>query len=187
MRRDPEIEVLDEQGKPTGEALPLSKVHDGELWHRIALAWVYNTQGEVLLQHRTLERDAFPNVWDVSASGHIQAGDSPIATVVRELREELGIQVAPSELSILGEVTDTFPLINGKTHKEHAVVYLVHRDVNLERLEFQTAEVDGARWMGLRDLAADMDKPDTRAGYSLRNPEVYRMALEAIWTLTAPD
>ena len=135
--RDEDTDILDEQGKTTGQVLPLSQVHEQELWHRIAIAWVYNTQGEVLLQHRSMDRDAFPNVWDVSASGHIRSGDSAIATVLHELREGLGVQIAPNELTELGTVTDTFPLVNGKTHREHAVVYLVHRDINLERMSFK--------------------------------------------------
>lgn len=182
-----QVDICDEYGKPTGRTMTRQQAHEQELWHQVALAWVYNSQGEVLLQHRSPGRDAFPNAWDVSASGHIQSGDSAIATAVRELREELGIQVGPGELTELGKVSDEFPLVDGKTHREHATVFLAHRDINLERMEFQTAEVDGARWMNLRDLAADMDNAETRAQYSARNPEVYRLALEAIWNLTAPD
>jgi isopentenyldiphosphate isomerase len=186
MQNDP-IDICDEQGKLTGDVLPFEIVHDKELWHRVTLAWIYNSQSDVLLQHRSAERDAFPNVWDVSVSGHIRSGDSAIATAVHELREHLGIQVQPKELMQIGTLTDVFPLVNGKTHREHATVFIVHRDVNLERMEFRTADVDGARWMNLRELAADMDNPETRAQYTSRNPEVYRLALEAIWNLTAPD
>lgn len=181
------IDVLSENGKPTGQVLPRSQVHDQELWHNIALVWIYNTQGEVLLQHRSADRNVFPNTWDVSASGHIQSGDSAIATVVRELRECISLQVGPSELSHIGSVTDQFPLISSKIHREHAIVFLGHRDINLERLELQSSDTDGARWMNLRELAADMDNPETRSQYSSRNPEVYRLALEAIWNLTNPD
>ncbi len=181
------IDIYDKQGDPTGQTLPRPQVHARELWHRVALAWIYNSQGEVLLQHRSSDRNAFASMWDVSISGHIQSGDSAIATAVRELREEIGLQVSPKELTQIGTVSDQFPLVSGKTHREHDIVFLAHRDINLERLELQSSEVDGARWMGLRDLAADMDNPETRAQYSSRNPEVYRLALEAIWNLTASD
>ncbi len=184
---DEQIDVYDEKGKPTGEILPRAEVHDKELWHQIVLAWVYNSQGEVLLQHRSDSRNSFPNTWDVSISGHIRSGDSAIATVVHELREGISLQVNPNELTQIGTVSDEFPLVSGKIHREHAIVFLVHRDINLERVELQSSEVDGARWMNLRELAADMDNAETRALYSSRNPEVYRLALEAIWDLTAPD
>lgn len=184
---DEPLDVYDEQGKLTGEVLPRPQVHRQELWHTIAIVWIYNSQGEVLLQHRSMERNVFPNTWDVSASGHVRAGDSPIATAVRELREGLGIQVKPNEITEIGRVKDSFPLTTGESHNEHVVVYLVHRDINLERVELQSSEVDGARWMNLRDMAAEMDHVETRASYAARNPEVYRLALEAIWNLTAPD
>lgn len=185
--QDEQIDVYDEKGKPTGEVLGRSEVHDRELWHQIALAWVYNSQGEVLLQHRSEIRSSFPNKWDVSTSGHIRSGDSAIATAVHELREGMGLQVGPNELMHIGTVSDEFPMASGKIHREHAVVFLAHRDINLERVELQSSDVDGARWMNLRELAADMDNAETRSLYSSRNPEVYRLALEAIWTLTAPD
>lgn len=185
--REQEIDIYDEQGNPTGEVLKYTQTHDKELWHPITLVWVYNSQGEVLLAHRTAERDGFPNSWDVSASGHIQSGDSAIATAVHVLREGLGVQVKPNEMMQIGLVKDSFPLVNGKTHNEHATIFMTHRDVNLERLELQSSDVDGARWMSLRELAADMENAETRAQYASRNPEVYRLALEAIWNLTAAD
>lgn len=178
------VDVCDEHGELTGQTVTREVAHDKGIWHPVVLVWVYNSQGEVLLQHRSRERNAFVDTWDVSTSGHIRAGDSAIATAVHRLREDLGVHVRPSELQELGSVRDEFPLQNGDVHREYDVVYIVHRDVNLERMEFQTAEVNGARWMDLHDLAADMDNPETRPQYSARNPEVYRLALEAIWSLT---
>lgn len=186
MQNEP-LDVYDDQGRPTGHILPRQEVHQQELWHAIAIVWVYNSQGEVLLQHRAADRNVFPNTWDVSATGHVRAGDSVIASAVHQLREGLGIQVKPSEITEIGRVKDSFPLTTGEVHNEHATVYLVHRDINLERVELQSSDVDGARWMNLRDLAAEMDDAETQGSYSARNPEVYRLALEAIWNLTVSD
>jgi isopentenyldiphosphate isomerase len=153
----------------------------------VAIVWVHNSQGEVLMRHRSPEHSGFPNTWDVSAAGHVRSGDSAIASAVRELREELGIQVRPGDMIEIGRVKDEFPLTDGKTHREHDVVYLVRHEINLERVELQSSETDGARWMDMRDLAAEMDDVETRNQYAARNPETYRLALEAIWNMTAPN
>jgi mutator protein MutT len=50
-------------------------------------------QGRVLLGHRSADREWFPDVWDL-VGGHIDVGETPTVALVRELREELGIDVA---------------------------------------------------------------------------------------------
>lgn len=49
--------------------------------------------GRVLLCHRSPARRWYPDVWDL-AGGHVEAGESPVRALVRELREELGISIA---------------------------------------------------------------------------------------------
>ena len=45
---------------------------------------------KILLVKRSASRSFYPNVWDLPG-GHLEAGESPEAALVRELREELGI------------------------------------------------------------------------------------------------
>ena len=61
---------------------------------------------EVLLQKRSMNKDSFPGKFDTSSAGHIQAGDEPLESALRELGEELGIQATPEQLVFAG----TFPI-----------------------------------------------------------------------------
>lgn len=47
----------------------------------------------VLLCHRSAQRPRYPDVWDLPG-GHVEPGELPGASLVRELREELGIDIA---------------------------------------------------------------------------------------------
>lgn len=47
---------------------------------------------EFLLCHRRADRPWYPDVWDLPG-GHVEAGERPGEALVRELAEELGIEV----------------------------------------------------------------------------------------------
>lgn len=48
--------------------------------------------GRVLLGHRSPSRRWYPDVWDLPG-GHVEQGESQLQALVRELHEELGVQV----------------------------------------------------------------------------------------------
>ena len=64
----------------------------------------------VLLCHQSADHQWYPDVWDL-AGGHVEAGETPASTLVRELREELGVVIeepAGPELALI--VTGDFDL-----------------------------------------------------------------------------
>lgn len=61
------------------------------LIHRIARVFVFNSEGEILIQKRS-EKAAIPGRWDQSAAGHVDEGEDYLAAALRETREEVGIE-----------------------------------------------------------------------------------------------
>ena len=59
--------------------------------HVVAVAVVVR-DGRVLLAHRHPRRDWYPDCWDL-VGGHLDRGEGPRAAMVRECREEIGIEV----------------------------------------------------------------------------------------------
>ncbi|HHD57480.1 MAG TPA: NUDIX domain-containing protein, partial [Desulfobulbaceae bacterium] len=53
---------------------------------------VFNTQGELFVQKRTMNKDMYPGYLDVAAGGVVLAGESYEQSAERELEEELGIK-----------------------------------------------------------------------------------------------
>lgn len=49
--------------------------------------------GRVLLVHRSPDRRAYPNVWDLPG-GHVEPGETELVALAREVREELGVRIA---------------------------------------------------------------------------------------------
>ena len=57
-------------------------------------------EGQVLPVHRSPDRRAYPNVWDLPG-GHVETGESELAALVRELHEELGVEIARGSVALL--------------------------------------------------------------------------------------
>lgn len=98
-------ELLDVVDLDTG--LPIEQrsrrdVHRLGLWHRVFHCLVVRpVAGSVVLQRRSPAKKAFPGQLDLSATGHLAAGETP-SDGIRELHEELGVDVDPADLVALG-------------------------------------------------------------------------------------
>src|ERR1041384_6019615 len=76
------------------------EVHATGLWHRAVHVLVFDAEGRVFLQKRSMLKDLSPGLWDSSCSGHLDAGEDYDAAAVRELGEEIGVRIsaAPERL-----------------------------------------------------------------------------------------
>ena len=51
---------------------------------------IFDSGGRLLIQQRSMEKDSLPGLWDVSAAGGVDAGETSRQGAEREVREELG-------------------------------------------------------------------------------------------------
>lgn len=90
MSGDEILDWVDMQDNVIGQA-SRKEIHEKSLLHRSSHIFVFNTKGELFLQKRTLTKDENPGLWDSSAAGHINSGESYVDSAHRELKEELGV------------------------------------------------------------------------------------------------
>ena len=140
------IDVLTPDGTPTGVRKPKSAVHRDGDWHRAAHVWIIAPDGRLLLQRRSLRKENYPGLWDVSAAGHLSAGETAAACAVRETFEELGLRISAEELQHLGTLRESC-VLNGGAYIDNEIheIFVVRRDVDLASLVFQDGEVDDAQ------------------------------------------
>ena len=75
------LDIVDENGMPTGEIVFRDTAHKEGLRHRTAHVWVVRKTEkgyDVLLQKRSMEKESFPGLYDTSSAGHIPAGEEPL-------------------------------------------------------------------------------------------------------------
>jgi 8-oxo-dGTP diphosphatase len=96
-----------------------------------------------------MEKDSNPGRYDISAAGHISAGEERIPAALRELKEELGITAEESDLEPVGVQKISYEKVFYKKpfrDRELADLYLFRKPVDTEELRLQKGEVDEVRW-----------------------------------------
>ena len=91
------FDVLDEFGNKTGKIKLRGHVHRDGDWHKSVHIWIINNNGDILLQRRCPSKDSNPNMLDISSAGHLIAGDDSLSGAIRELKEELNLDVTKEE------------------------------------------------------------------------------------------
>ncbi len=156
------LDIVDEQGRPTGETAARERAHAEGLRHRTAHVWVVRKNGdrwEILLQKRSMEKESFPGLYDTSSAGHIPAGQEPLPSALRELSEELGIEAQPGELTYIGRFRIRYEKpFHGRLFKDNEVtwVYVYRGNVDAAALTLQASEVDEVRWFDLEEVRAEI-------------------------------
>ena len=134
------------------------------------------------MQRRSQLKAAFPGLLDLSAAGHLAAGESP-ADGVRELEEELGVVADPNDLMLLGERRLVDDSGEGQLNKELTSVFLLRDDRPLDGYVLQTSEVDAvfdAPISGLLQLfAGDLDTIELSGVQHAGSPDAYPVSISA--------
>jgi isopentenyldiphosphate isomerase len=147
------IDILDAQGNKTGRVKLKAEVHRDGDWHRAVHVWFLGPGDQVLMQRRSKHKENNPGKWDVSVAGHLSAGEESVQAALREIKEEIGLILAPDALSYQFTVTEEQILNNGRyIDREFHDVYFARKEVDLAALSFNDGEVDEVRHIALRDL-----------------------------------
>ena len=135
------FDILDENGNKTGKTKLRSEVHRDGDWHKGIHIWIFNNNGDILLQRRCATKDSNPNMIDISCAGHLTAGDDSLTGAIRELKEELDLDVTKEDLKLIktlkraNKYTETF------INNEFDDLYILITDKKIEDMKYQEEEI----------------------------------------------
>lgn len=154
------VDVLDEQGNPTGEQILKSEAHRLGILHPSVHVWFYNDQGQLLIQKRASGKEAHPGLWDVSVAGHVSAGEDSATAATREIREEIGMSYAPDLLEEIGMYPKKYELSGGRRDCEYCRIFIGRLNAPIDAFARQEEEVSDLRWIDLPALKTFVTSPD---------------------------
>ncbi|OPZ79083.1 MAG: isopentenyl-diphosphate delta-isomerase [Alphaproteobacteria bacterium ADurb.Bin438] len=166
------VKVYDINMKPTEPYIATRKeVHKYGFWHKHFDCWIVRRDIDddyVMFQLRSDRKSAFKNMLEVSASGHIESHEE-VKDGVRELKEELGIDVDFKHLRFLGVFRNIMDIEeNGKKEREFCHTYAYECPEQIEDYNLQREEVTGMYEMKISEaikfFAGDLEKIQIR-GY----------------------
>lgn len=126
------------------------EAHEKALLHRAFSVFVFNKQGELMLQQRAASKYHSPLLWTNTCCSHQRKGESNIEAGKRRLEEEMGFTTSLKEVF---HFIYKAPFDNGLTEHEldHVMVgfYDGEPKINLE-------EVESYKWMSLDAVRNDI-------------------------------
>ncbi|MBS4201366.1 NUDIX domain-containing protein [Bacillus sp. FJAT-49732] len=102
------LNIFDERGKVMRKE-SRRVVHEKGYWHETFQCWIVgkeNGTDYIYFQIRSDEKADFPGLLDITAAGHILSHET-VEDGIREVQEELGINVTMNELIPLGIIKNT--------------------------------------------------------------------------------
>jgi 8-oxo-dGTP pyrophosphatase MutT (NUDIX family) len=120
--------------------------------HLVSYFPVIDGEYILLVDHKNAKR------W-LPPGGHVEEGEDPRTTVVRELREELGFEATEGEVvaPLMVTVTETVGLTSG--HTDVSLWYPVKRSREAP-IEFDSSEFNGVRWFHRSEVPLEQSDPN---------------------------
>ena len=146
------FDVLNENGEYTNKIFSREICHKEGLWHKAVVVFIISTDNKkVLLQQRSANKKLWPNLWDITAGGHVLSSEFGIDAAIRETKEEIGIDVSKNELEFIGSTIseNTSSDIINRHFNEY---YIVHKDIDIKDINLQKEEVQDIKWFDKENI-----------------------------------
>lgn len=138
------LPVVDAEGNVIGQT-NRGIAHNGidKPLHPVVHLHVYNSDGDLYLQHRPAWKDIQPDRWDTAVGGHVDWGEDVATALRREVREEIGLEVGDDAEFLMRYVFES--------PRERELVNVFRLITDSE--PHPTAELDGGRFFSPQEIA----------------------------------
>lgn len=146
------FDILNENGDYTNKIASRDECYRKGLWHKAVVVFIIsNDNKRILLQQRSATKKLWPNLWDITAGGHVLSGELGYQAVIRETKEEIGININKESLEFIGS-TRSENIKGNIINKHFNEYYIVHADIDVSNIILQEEEVQNIKWFSKEDV-----------------------------------
>lgn len=109
---------------------------------------IFNRDGKMLIQQRQPFKKGWSGMWDMTVGGHAVAGDDSRTAAMREVKEELGLDI---------DLEGQRPAVTINWEKGFDDVFIVNMDVDTDKLSLQQEEVCAVKWADIDEIKSMID------------------------------
>lgn len=150
-----ELVILVDKNDNQIGVMPKMEAHEKAVLHRAFSVFIFNRNGDLMLQQRAAHKYHSPLLWTNTCCSHQRNGETNTEAGERRLQEEMGFTVALNEVfSFIYRA----PFDNGLTEHEldHVLIGYFDGEPNINK-----EEVEDYKWMSLEDVKADIENNAT--------------------------
>jgi len=147
------VVLVDEENNVLGIMSKLAAHSASTPLHRAFSLFLFNNNGELLLQQRSHKKKTWPLVWSNSCCGHPQLNEKTEDAVRRRLKEELGMTV--QELKLASSYRYKFTH-DGIMENEICPIYVGYVDQANDTPKPNPDEVEQIKWLKWQDFLAEI-------------------------------
>jgi isopentenyl-diphosphate delta-isomerase len=127
------------------------------MYYRIAVLWLMDEKGELLLARRSDTKAHDPGLWGPSVTGKVEKGEAIEEAVARETEEELGIPATSYQATPLFEEEFVHP--DGAIRKFSIYYAVMPRQLIADQLSIDAEEVAETKWLSTQEIRELLTTP----------------------------
>ena len=133
-------DVYDRHRNKSGRAVERGKPMAAGDFHIVVHVWLRNSRGEWLISKRSPAKEDWPGWWETTG-GSALVGDDSLAAALREVKEELGIDLDHANGSL-------WRIIMRENHHAICDIWIFQHDCPIGDVVYQQGETCDAMWAG---------------------------------------
>jgi isopentenyl-diphosphate delta-isomerase len=149
---EPLIDVLDNFGIRTGEALTRKEIHKLGKVHRAIHLYLFDKSNNILLQRRSNKVDHYSRKWSISLTGHVDAGESSGLALRREMQEELNLDSKKMKVDFLFSYRQDAAISLHYIDRQFNDIYVCSHDFKMEDILFDKSEISEIKLVSIAEF-----------------------------------
>ena len=121
----------------------------GRIYRTVSL-FLFDLDGRILIQKRAETKQTSPGKWDsASVAGHVNFGETYIEAIIRETKEEIGLELSPDDIHYSEKIfTET-----SKGKRRFTQIFWAVANFSLEDLKIENREISDVKLIALNELS----------------------------------